>query len=155
MAGIRDIVGKSKSRLPHVSRRSLLVGATAAGGLALAWSVWPRDYQPNLTAAPDEHVFNAFLKIGDDGHISAIVPQCEMGQGVTTLLPQIMADELGADWRTIAVETAPISPLYTNTLLVDEDSATFTPRSGVPDFVQDVRGWVRREWAARHGSSNI
>lgn len=150
MAGIRDTVGKNKAVLPHVSRRSLLVGATAAGGLAVAWSLWPRDYQPNLTAADNEHVFNAFLKIGDDGHISAIVPQCEMGQGVTTLLPQIMADELGADWRTIAVETAPISPLYTNTLLVDEDSGTFTPRSGIPDFVQDVRGWVRREWAVRH-----
>ncbi|HJS12032.1 xanthine dehydrogenase family protein molybdopterin-binding subunit [Sphingopyxis sp.] len=150
MAGIRDTVGKNRSRLPHVSRRSLLVGATAAGGLAIAWSLWPRDYQPNLTAAPDEHIFNAFLKIGDDGHISAIVPQCEMGQGVTTLLPQIMADELGADWRTIAVETAPINPLYTNTLLVDEDSAVFTPRAGVPDFVSDVRSWARREWAVRH-----
>ena len=150
MAGIRDTVGKNRSRVPHVSRRSLLVGATAAGGLAIAWSLWPRDYQPNLTAAPDEHVFNAFLKIGDDGHISAIVPQCEMGQGVTTLLPQIMADELGADWRTMAVETAPISPLYTNTLLVDEDSTVFTPRSGIPDFVSDVRSWARREWAVRH-----
>lgn len=150
MAGIRDTVGRSKSRLPHVSRRSLMVGATAAGGLALAWSVWPRDFRPNLTAASDEHIFNAFLKIGDDGHISVIVPQCEMGQGVTTLLPQIMADELGADWRTIAVETAPISPLYTNILLVDADSATFTPRSGVPDFVSDVRGWARREWAVRN-----
>jgi isoquinoline 1-oxidoreductase beta subunit len=150
MAGIRDTVGKDKSRLPHVSRRSLLVGATAAGGLAIAWSLWPRDYQPNLTATPDEHIFNAFLKIGDDGHISAIVPQCEMGQGVTTLLPQIMADELGADWRTIAVESAPINPLYTNTLLVDEDSAVFTPRAGVPDFVSDVRSWARREWAVRH-----
>ncbi|OWQ91041.1 xanthine dehydrogenase family protein molybdopterin-binding subunit [Sphingopyxis witflariensis] len=150
MAGIRDTVGKDKSRLPHVSRRAMLVGATAAGGLALAWSIWPRDYQPNLTAAPDEHIFNAFLKIGDDGHISAIVPQCEMGQGVTTLLPQIMADELGADWRTIAVETAPISPLYTNTLLVDADSTTFTPRTGVPDFVSDVRSWARREWAVRN-----
>jgi len=150
MAGIRDTVGKNRSRVPHVSRRSLLVGATAAGGLAIAWSLWPRDYQANLTAAPDEHIFNAFLKIGDDGHISAIVPQCEMGQGVTTLLPQIMADELGADWRTIAVESAPINPLYTNTLLVDEDSAVFTPRSGVPDFVSDVRSWARREWAVRH-----
>ena len=150
MAGIRDTVGKNKSRAPLVSRRSLLVGATAAGGLAIAWSLWPRDYLPNLTAAPNEHIFNAFLKIGDDGHISAIVPQCEMGQGVTTLLPQIMADELGADWRTIAVETAPINPLYTNILLVDEDSATFTPRTGVPDFVSDVRSWARREWAVRH-----
>lgn len=150
MAGIRDTVGRSKSRLPHVSRRSLMVGATAAGGLALAWSVWPRNYRSNLTAASDEHIFNAFLKIGDDGHISVIVPQCEMGQGVTTLLPQIMADELGADWRTIAVETAPISPLYTNILLVDADSATFTPRSGIPDFVSEVRSWARREWAVRN-----
>ena len=150
MTGIRDKVGQNRSRLPHVSRRSFLVGATAAGGLALAWSVWPRSYDPNLTAAEGEHVFNAFLKIGDDGHIGAIVPQCEMGQGVTTLLPQIMADELGADWRTIAVESAPISPLYTNTLLVDEDSGAFMPRSLVPDFVADVRSWVRREWAVRH-----
>ncbi len=150
MVGIRDTVDLKKRRLPPVSRRQMLVGATAAGGLAIAWSLWPRDYQPNLTAAPDEHIFNAFLKIGDDGHISAVVPQCEMGQGATTLLPQIMADELGADWRTIAVETAPISPLYTNTLLADEDSATFTPRAGVPDFVADVRSWARREWAVRH-----
>lgn len=150
MAGIRDSIDTKKRRLPHVSRRSLLVGATAAGGLALAWSVWPREYAPNLTAAKGEHIFNAFLKIGEDGHVSVVVPQCEMGQGVTTLLPQIIADELGADWRTIAVETAPISPLYTNTLLVDEDSATFTPRALVPDFVADVRGWARREWAVRH-----
>ncbi len=150
MSGIRDTVDRKSARPPLVTRRTLLVGATAAGGLALAWSVWPRDYRPNLTAADDEHIFNAFLKIGDDGHISVIVPQCEMGQGVTTLLPQIMADELGADWRTIAVETAPISPLYANTLLVDEDSRVFTPRRGVPDFVQDVRSWARREWAVRH-----
>src|SRR3546814_1666772 len=91
MAGIRDTVGRQSGRAPLVTRRSLLVGATAAGGLALAWSVWPRDYRPNLTAAADEHIFNAFLKIGDDGHVSTIVPQCEMGQGVTTLLPQIIA----------------------------------------------------------------
>ena len=70
MAGIRDSIDTKKRRLPHVSRRSLLVGATAAGGLALAWSVWPRDYAPNLTAAEGEHIFNAFLKIGDDGHVS-------------------------------------------------------------------------------------
>ena len=150
MTGIRDNVGTDKRRLPHVSRRSILVGATAAGGLALAWAVWPREYRPNLTAAKGEHIFNAFLKIGDDGHIAMVVPQCEMGQGVTTLLPQIMADELGADWRTIAVESAPINPLYTNTLLMDADSATFTPRRFVPDLVSDVRGWVRREWAVRH-----
>jgi isoquinoline 1-oxidoreductase beta subunit len=80
-----------------------------------------------------------------------VVPQCEMGQGVTTLLPQIMADELGADWRTIAVETAPINPLYTNTLLVDEDSAVLhTAQRASPISSSDVRSWARREWAVRH-----
>lgn len=147
MAGIRDSLENKHHSL--INRRTLLVGATTAGGLALAWTFWPRSYLPNLTAAKDEHIFNAFLKIGADGHVSAVVPQCEMGQGVTTLLPQIMADELGADWRTMAVETAPISPLYTNTFLIDADSGAFTPRTGIPDFVQDVRSWIRREWAVR------
>src|SRR3546814_16499945 len=105
MAGIRDSVEKNKSRRLHVSRRQMLVGATAAGGLAIAWSLWPRDYQPNLTAAPAEHVFNAFLKIGDDGHISSIVPQCQLGQGVTTLLPQILATGLRPAWRPNRVPT--------------------------------------------------
>src|SRR3546814_11517391 len=122
MGGIRDTVNRQSGRAPLVTRRSLLVGATAAGGLAIAWSVWPRDYRPNLTAAPDEHIFNAFLKIGDDGHVSTIVPQCEMGQGVTTLLPPIIADQLGADWRTLPLATAQINPPFANTLVVHPDS---------------------------------
>src|SRR3546814_18875431 len=62
----------------------------------------------------------AFLKIAEDGQVIVIVPQAELGQGVYTLLPQILADELGADWRTVAVQPAPISPLYANTMLVGE-----------------------------------
>lgn len=118
------------------------------GGLALPGRFGRATGAPNLTAAPDEHIFNAFLKIGDDGHIAVIVPQCEMGQGVTTLLLQIIADELGADWRTIVGSSALISPLYTNTLLVDEDSATFMPRA-LALHVVDVRSWVHANAAVR------
>jgi isoquinoline 1-oxidoreductase beta subunit len=103
-----------------IDRRSLLVGGGAAAGLLIAWGLWPRSYKPNLKSGRDETVFNAFLKIDRSGQVIIVVPQTEMGQGVTTLLPQIVADELGADWRTVAVQSAPISPLYANTLLARE-----------------------------------
>lgn len=103
-----------------LDRRTLLVGGGAAAGLLVAWGVWPRSYRPNLTVASNETLINAFLKIDTAGQIIVVVPQLEMGQGVTTVLPQILADELGADWRTIAVQGAPISPLYANTLLAKQ-----------------------------------
>ncbi|MBA4748547.1 MAG: xanthine dehydrogenase family protein molybdopterin-binding subunit, partial [Sphingopyxis sp.] len=161
MNRFRDKFPAERRRLPQLSRRSLLVGAGAAGGLALAWAIWPRSYAVNIAAAPDESLFNAFLKIAHDGRVIVVVPQCEMGQGVTTLLPQIIADELGADWRTIAVEPAPISPNYANLLLVDGDSGNVTPRALLPDMFTDVRRWTRREYAEREammltgGSSSV
>ena len=98
-----------------ISRRTLLVGGGAGAGLLLAWRLWPRSYAPNLRAAPGEALFNAFLKIGTDGRVIVAVPQAELGQGVWTSLPQILADELGADWRAVAVEPAPLSPVYATT----------------------------------------
>lgn len=88
--------------------------------MLVAWAVWPRHYLPNLTAAPGEALFGAWIKIGEDGHVTVAVPQTETGQGVFTALPQIAADELGADWRTVAVEPAPLNPLYANPLGADE-----------------------------------
>ena len=102
-----------------VSRRGLLVGGGAGAGLLIAWAFWPRTYPPNLRPAAGETLFNAYLKIGVDGRVIVAVPQAEIGQGVYTSLPQILADELGADWRTVAVEPAPLSPIYANKLLAD------------------------------------
>jgi len=99
-----------------ITRRRLLIGGGAGVGLIVAWAVWPRAYRPNLTAAPGESLFGAYLKIGRDGQVTVAVPQAEHGQGVYTALPQIVADELGADWRTVGVEAAPLSPLYANPL---------------------------------------
>lgn len=108
------------SKSKGLNRRTLLVGGGAAAGLILAWAAWPRAYRPNLNTAPGETAFNAFLKIDRAGQVIVIVPQTETGQGITTLLPQILADELGADWRTVGVQSAPVSPLYANTLLARE-----------------------------------
>jgi isoquinoline 1-oxidoreductase beta subunit len=101
---------------PHLNRRTLLIGGGAGIGLIVAWGLWPRRYGVNLAAAEGETVFGPYLKIGADGQVTVAVPQAEHGQGVYTALPQIVADELGADWRTVAVEAAPINPLYANPL---------------------------------------
>jgi isoquinoline 1-oxidoreductase beta subunit len=96
------------------NRRGFLIGGGAGIGLVVAWGLWPRRYAPTLVANPGETPFGAWLKIGTDGHVTVAVPQVEHGQGVYTTLPQIVADELGADWRTVGVEPAPLNPLYAN-----------------------------------------
>ena len=139
-----------------ISRRTLLVGGGAGVGLALAWAFWPRTYRPNLRQADGETLFNAFLKIASDGRVIVAIPQAEIGQGVFTSLPQILADELGADWRTVSVEPAPISPLYANTLLAEEASEA----SAFPS-VLGVDRWSARQYATRNalmltgGSSSV
>ncbi len=103
-----------------LSRRTLVSGALATGALIVGWQLWPRDNRPHLNAAPGETIFNGFLKIGADGHVTVVAPQIEMGQGSYTIQAQIVADELGADWRTIAIEPAAINNAYVNELLSAE-----------------------------------
>ena len=107
-------------KLQKLDRRTLLIGGGVGVGLVVAWAMWPRTYLPNLTAAPGESLFGAWIKIGTDGHVSVAVPQCEEGQGVFTAMPQIIADELGADWKLVGVEPAPLNPLYANPLAAEE-----------------------------------
>ncbi|MBV9883400.1 MAG: xanthine dehydrogenase family protein molybdopterin-binding subunit [Sphingomonadaceae bacterium] len=129
-----------------ISRRTLLIGGGAGLGLLLAWELWPRAYASNLRAAPGEAVINAFLKLGVDGRVIVAVPQAELGQGVWTSLPQILADELGADWRTVSVEPAPLSPLYANRLLAEAAADD----SELPGFLRGAGRWSARRFAANH-----
>jgi isoquinoline 1-oxidoreductase beta subunit len=101
----------------RIDRRKLLIGGAAGGGLIVAWGLMPRRHTVPLSPAANEYAFGAWLKIAADGMVTVAVPQLEMGQGVTTLLPQVVAWELGADWRRVAVEPAPVSPAYANTAL--------------------------------------
>lgn len=111
-----DAVSRAAPSATGLTRRRLLVGGAAGVGLVVGWALWPRDHAVNLTAAEGETIFGPWIKIGADGQVTVAVPQAELGQGVFTALPQIVADELGADWRTVAVEPAPINPLYANRL---------------------------------------
>ncbi|MCB2087843.1 MAG: xanthine dehydrogenase family protein molybdopterin-binding subunit, partial [Sphingomonadaceae bacterium] len=111
----------------HVSRRGVLAGAALGGGLLIAWGLMPRSYDTPLDPGKGEQAFGAWLKIAADGVITVAVPQLEMGQGVTTILPQIICAELGADWRQIAVEPAPVSGAYANVPLAAKWAPLWMP----------------------------
>lgn len=130
-----------------VTRRQLLIGGGIGAGLLLAWSLWPREYAAPLEPAAGETGFGAWLRIGEDGVVTVAVPQQEMGQGVSTLLPQIAALELGADWRMVAAEPAPSSAAYANLPL----AARWVPiwRPTLSALADDEGGMVVRNFA--HG----
>ncbi|MEM8725555.1 MAG: molybdopterin cofactor-binding domain-containing protein [Pseudomonadota bacterium] len=122
----------------QVSRRGLAAGAALGGGLLVAWWLMPRTFPNPLQPAEGEHAFDAWLKVGEDGVVTVAVPQLEMGQGITTLLPQIIAQEMGADWRQIAVEPAAISGAYPNIPLAERWSHLWDPiSSGLSESSDD------------------
>ncbi len=83
--------------MDRVSRREFLIaGAAAGGGLLLGWHI---DGGPRLaaaaTAAPAlEFAPNAFIRVGTDGGVTLIMGQVEMGQGMYTSMPMLLAEEL-------------------------------------------------------------
>jgi isoquinoline 1-oxidoreductase beta subunit len=108
------------SRALTLDRRTLLIGGGAGIGLIVAVALWPRHPVSELAARSGEQGFGNFIKIARDGRITVAVPQVETGQGIWTALPQVVADELGAAWETIAVEPAPLTNAYANPLASDE-----------------------------------
>lgn len=101
-------------------RRTLLIGGGAGVGLIVGYALWPHRWASELTPGKSEETFGSYLKIARDGRITVALPQVETGQGVWTALPQIVADELGAAWETIAVEPAPMAKGYANALAEEE-----------------------------------
>ena len=88
-------------------REFLKLGAAAGGGLILGVSL------PDLRAfAATDGKFqpNAFLAIDPDGSVTIWMARADMGQGVTTALPMIVADELDADWSRVKVVQAGAHP---------------------------------------------
>ncbi|HEX6217848.1 MAG TPA: molybdopterin cofactor-binding domain-containing protein [Sphingomicrobium sp.] len=110
-----------KARLPAISRRTLLIGGGAGVGLVVAFLAWPRGEPRVMDPGEGEGGFGHFIRIARDGRITIAVPQTEVGQGVWTALPQIVADELGAAWEMVAVEPAPLAPVFVNRLAEEED----------------------------------
>jgi len=105
------------SEILNVSRRSFLkTGALMGGGLMLGFSL-PLRKPFGAASAQSTSSFapNAFIRIGTDDAVTIIVNKSEMGQGVYTSLPMLIAEELEVNWSKIRVEAAPVDPAYNHT----------------------------------------
>lgn len=99
------------------SRREFLKGAAAAGAFILATRLPFADRIIAREDAQNKFIYepNVFLKISPDNSITVISKHLEMGQGVTTGISVLIAEELDADWSAMHFEFAPNNPaLYNN-----------------------------------------
>ena len=64
----------------------------------------------------DSFALNPFVSIADDGTVIVTVNKSEMGQGVYTSLPMLVAEELGCELEGVRVEPAPVDPVYNHTM---------------------------------------
>jgi isoquinoline 1-oxidoreductase subunit beta len=98
-----------------VTRREFLETASVVGaGLVIGFHLPPGPRAPVVPAAP--FTPNAWLRIGADESVLVVVDRSEMGQGVATALPMLVAEELEADWSKVRIEFAPADKAYINPL---------------------------------------
>ncbi|MBL8379560.1 MAG: xanthine dehydrogenase family protein molybdopterin-binding subunit [Burkholderiales bacterium] len=106
-------------------RTFLLTGAGVAGALVVGWAVTPPKPRlvPESARLPlgrGDVALNGWVTISPEGTITVAVPRAEMGQGIYTALPMLLAEELGADWSQVQAIQAPVDRIYGNVaLLID------------------------------------
>jgi isoquinoline 1-oxidoreductase subunit beta len=105
--------GGDSIRATQLSRRAFLtVGLAAGGGLLLTLNL-PRTAdarQPVGVGAGTE--LNPFISIAPDGIVTIVAKNPEIGQGMKTTLPMLIAEELDADWSQVRAEQALLNPIY-------------------------------------------
>jgi isoquinoline 1-oxidoreductase beta subunit len=137
----------------NLNRREFLK-VSAAAGTGLLISIYLSGCEDSSTATPEPTARptatpkptviseptawmepNAFLKIDNTGAVTIILHKCELGQGVGTTLPMIVAEELDADWSSVRVEQVRV------------DAIVGKPRTSGSDSTQDLYMLLRRAGA--------
>jgi isoquinoline 1-oxidoreductase beta subunit len=131
-------------------RRFLLGGLVAGGALLVGWGTRPPRQRLHtsvpLAVEKGAVALNGWIAIHPDGAISVVVPRSEMGQGVHTALPMLVAEELDAPLGSVRIAPAPIDKIFGN-LAVLRENLPFHPdeRGNVKDGTQWVLGKIGRE----------
>lgn len=129
------------ARLGTIARRSFLFGtAVIAGGAAFGYYKYNKPFDnPLLKDLKDgETGLTAYIKIARDNRITLIVPRAEMGQGVSTTLAALVAEELGVELNQVSVEHGRAAPAYYNRAALAEGAPV--PRFDEGFTAEGVRG---------------
>lgn len=126
-----------------LSRRGLIVsGLAAGGGLAVAYglnTLKDGESKPKFGASsPEDYVLHAYVKISPSGIITVAVPQAELGQGITTAIPMLVAEELDADWADVRYELAPLDKDYGTYVIAEAIPLMFMDPGAVADYTRSA-----------------
>ena len=101
----------------NMSRRDFCKSGVVLGGGLILGVYLPGSKANAEQLINDASTFipNAFIRISLDDSVTIIVNKSEMGQGVYTSLPMLIAEELELDWQKIKIEPAPVDPAYNHT----------------------------------------
>src|SRR5450631_890494 len=129
---------------PLSRRQFIQTAAVAGGGLALITTLpalAAEGDSPQATGNKPIRDPSAFIQIAPDDTITIITPAVEMGQGAHTSIPMLVMEELGGDWRRLAVVDSAAAAVYNNPMMGQQMTVgSFT-----------IRGWyndLRRIGAA-------
>jgi len=128
-------------------REFLRKAALSATGLVIAFHVPARRRawaaEPAVSKPAALPPANAFLRIGTDDTVTVLLAHSEMGQGIWTSLPMLIAEELDADWSKIRVEHAPAAPAYAHTVWGIQATGGSTTTSSEFDRYRQVGATAR------------
>src|SRR5437868_1373723 len=96
-----------------VNRRDFLkTGAAGGVALVIGFHLSPRAFadQAEEQEKKPPNPFDAWVRITPDNRVTLILGKSEMGQGIMTALPMILAEELCLDWKHVKIEQAPTNP---------------------------------------------
>lgn len=129
-----------------ITRRVFLIGAAAVtGGIAVGYYFYRRPYPNPLEddLAEGEVTFNPYVKIAEDGTITVIAPRAEMGQGISTTLAALVAEELDVPLEAVTVEHGPASYAYYNSdMLAEGGPFPFYDESIMAEIMRVAMGGV-------------
>jgi isoquinoline 1-oxidoreductase subunit beta len=107
-----------QDKVESSARRGFMKSTSAlSGALVIGFNLPLSSSQAQQTKAGSATVANAWVRVGADGKVTLVCHRSEMGQGVYTSMPMLVAEELGVPLSAVQIEMAPSAPVYINAML--------------------------------------